>query len=620
MVKLISKKTVAKDTEAQLTVGILINKLNRDTLSSLVNKLKNYLKRVLKAKDFEVKEVNTFLFIYCDFPLEEVKTEEQRKEVITQVERIMQNYCGSEGNSYAKKIQQNIEIKDITKMLFRLIRNSQTENQKEIIDEIKEITDKIDERVVSSVTNIILHSFLAVWDFPKDIPDIIMFPDLILKREIEDKKEQSSLRIVAENLMILQFGKVCLENLNPILSSVSEAVNSLHEFFFNSTKIKVIEQNMTDKLWRTIRVIFGLLSSTQQVIAIQLKQIKRIIDVKEDLKLQVKELEYFSLMDYIMLLDSTLDCEKSIDKLNMIRLKVKETYQLLLNLINKFKDLPGEKTTDVKDLVLIFTNVLSEIQLLKFFSDKFKDLAYFQTIPIEVQIEEEKEIEVPPELLMKGVALFKTYQLLGSTVYALRGIDIEIKQGEMIAIVGPSGSGKTTLLNLLSGLDSPERGAVFLQGKNINMMKDSELSIFRRKHIGFIFQYYNLIPQLTVLENVMLPGLMAGKPSRSVRKKALELIKAVNLEKFQNQFPIKLSGGQMQRVTIARAMVNDPLILFADEPTGDLDSVTGKIVIDLIKKISKEKGTAVVLVTHDLNMAKICDRIVEIIDGRIISN
>jgi len=118
----------------------------------------------------------------------------------------------------------------------------------------------------------------------------------------------------------------------------------------------------------------------------------------------------------------------------------------------------------------------------------------------------------------------------------------------------------------------------------------------------------------------MLPGLMAGKPSRSVRKKALELIKAVNLEKFQNQFPIKLSGGQMQRVTIARAMVNDPLILFADEPTGDLDSVTGKIVIDLIKKISKEKGTAVVLVTHDLNMAKICDRIVEIIDGRIISN
>ncbi|MHA1223635.1 MAG: ABC transporter ATP-binding protein [Candidatus Heimdallarchaeaceae archaeon] len=125
---------------------------------------------------------------------------------------------------------------------------------------------------------------------------------------------------------------------------------------------------------------------------------------------------------------------------------------------------------------------------------------------------------------------------------------------------------------------------------------------------------------MTVLENVMLPGLMAGKPSRSVRKKALELIKAVNLEKFQNQFPIKLSGGQMQRVTIARAMVNDPLILFADEPTGDLDSVTGKIVIDLIKKISKEKGTAVVLVTHDLNMAKICDRIVEIIDGRIISN
>ncbi|MCG3215487.1 MAG: ABC transporter ATP-binding protein [Candidatus Heimdallarchaeota archaeon] len=210
--------------------------------------------------------------------------------------------------------------------------------------------------------------------------------------------------------------------------------------------------------------------------------------------------------------------------------------------------------------------------------------------------------------------------MLGATVYALRGIDLEICKGEMIAIVGPSGSGKTTLLNLLSGLDTPNRGAVFLTGRNIDVLSDSELSMFRRKNIGFIFQYYNLIPQLTVIENVMLPALMIGIPRKEAKKKALELVNEVGLERFQNQFPIKLSGGQLQRVTIARAMVNDPTVLFADEPTGDLDSQTGQIVIDLIHRFSKEKGTAVILVTHDMTMAKNCDRIISIQDGRVVAD
>ncbi|MCG3226276.1 MAG: ABC transporter ATP-binding protein [Candidatus Heimdallarchaeota archaeon] len=233
-------------------------------------------------------------------------------------------------------------------------------------------------------------------------------------------------------------------------------------------------------------------------------------------------------------------------------------------------------------------------------------------------MEKQNEIDVPPEIILKGVSLFKTYRLLNSTVYALRGIDVEIKRGEIVAIMGPSGSGKTTLLNLLSGLDTPTRGAVFLSGKNIDVLSDSDLSLFRRKNIGFIFQYYNLIPQLTVLENVMLPGLMVGRANREVKREALKLIEEVGLTRFQNQFPIKLSGGQLQRVTIARAMINDPSVLFADEPTGDLDTQTGKTVIDLIQRFAKEKQTAVILVTHDRSITKICDRTIEIGDGRIV--
>lgn len=603
-----------------LTIGILINKLNRYSLNGLIKRFRKYLQKNLKASSFETLEVNTFLFINCSFPLANVETTEQRKAVVNNVEKIMQEYCQNEGSLYAKSIRQNIEIKDITKMLVQLIKSSKTKNHQKLITEIEEKANEIDDRVIQHVSDVILNSFIAIWDFPKEYPDIIMFPDLILKREISDKLQNISLRLIAENLLIMQFGKSCVNNLDPILESIETAIESLENLFLDKKKVTGIEENITNKLWRTLRVIFGLLSSTQQVINILIKIIRRIADVKNDLIEQVKELDYNPLMDYLMLMDTILACDNFILRLNNLNDRIKRTYQSLLDIINKFKDVPDKETEDMTELVRIFIKALTEIQLTKFYSDKFRDLAYFQTIPAEIVVEKEEVIDVSSDVILKGVSLFKTYRMLGATVYALRGIDLEICKGEMIAIVGPSGSGKTTLLNLLSGLDTPNRGAVFLTGRNIDVLSDSELSMFRRKNIGFIFQYYNLIPQLTVIENVMLPALMIGIPRKEAKKKALELVNEVGLERFQNQFPIKLSGGQLQRVTIARAMVNDPTVLFADEPTGDLDSQTGQIVIDLIHRFSKEKGTAVILVTHDMTMAKNCDRIISIQDGRVVAD
>ena len=620
---MIASKTNTIETNSDnvaLTIGILINKLNRESLQELTKKFKRYLLRKLKATSFETLEVNTFLFINCNFPFNQVETAEQRKKVVNNVEQIMHEYCQKECSLYAKKINQNIEIKDITKILIQLIKKSKTENKPELVQDIEAKSDDIDDRVIKHVSDVLLNSFIAIWDFPKNYPDIIMLPDLILKREIVDKQQNIPLRAIAENLLIIQFGKGCVNNLKPILDSLESAIESLSQLLLDKKKVDDIEQNISDKLWRTLRVVFGLLSSTQQVITILLKQIRRISDVRSDLLKQVKELDYSPLMDYLMLMDTMLACDEFIKRLNNIQESVKKTYTALLDIINKFKEVPDKETEDVTELVQIFIQSLTEIQLMKFYSDKFKDLAYFQTIPTDIIVEKKKEIDVAEDVIMKGVSLFKTYRLIGSTVYALRGVNVEIKKGEMIAIVGPSGSGKTTLLNLLSGLDTPNRGAVFLSGSNIDMMSDSELSMFRRKNMGFIFQYYNLIPQLTVLENVMLPGLMVGTPRKEVKEKALELIEQVGLERFQNQFPIKLSGGQLQRVTIARAMINDPAVLFADEPTGDLDSQTGKIVIDLIRSFAKEKETAVILVTHDMEMANTCDSIIRIRDGRIVEN
>jgi putative ABC transport system ATP-binding protein len=601
----------------ELTLGVLVNKLNRDSLESLINKVSNYLKRKLNAISVDVLEVNTFLFFTCSFPLQEVENEEQRKSVVNKVEQMIQTYCTSECGIYAKQIRKNVEIRDITKMIIQLVKSSSSEKDKSLIENIVKTAEDIDDRVINHVSDVLQNSFIAIWDFPDDSPDIIMFPDLILKREVSDKKQNIPLRLIGENLLIMQFGKACSNNLSPILKSLEDSILMLENILNDSKKIENLEKMMSNKLWRTLRVIFGLLSSTQQVISVQLKQITRIAEVRDDLVEEVKNLDYTPLLDYLMLLDTTMNCSDHIERLNNLQSNVKQNYQTLLNIINKFKDVPEKEIDNVEDLSLVFIKALSEIQLMKFFSDKFRDLAYFQTIPTEVALEKVEKIDVDEDVILKGIALFKTYRLVGSTVYALRGIDIEIKKGEMAALVGPSGSGKTTLLNLLSGLDTPNRGAVFLLGKNIDTMSDAEVSLFRRKNMGFIFQYYNLIPQLTVLENVMLPALMINRPRKEVKEEAIKLIKEVGLERFQNQFPIKLSGGQMQRVTIARAMINNPAVLFADEPTGDLDSQTGEVVIDLIRRFAKEKNTAVILVTHDPKVAEVCDRVIEMGDGRI---
>ncbi|MHA1345334.1 MAG: ABC transporter ATP-binding protein [Candidatus Heimdallarchaeaceae archaeon] len=609
-----------KELNVELTLGILINKLNRDSLDVLIRKLRTFILRKLRAKSFEVLEVNTFLFFRCNFPLSSVEQQEQRKYVVNKVETIVQNYCNNERNLYSKKIQKNVEIRDITKMIVQLVKSSNTSNKTELIGNIENKADDIDDRVVEHVSDILLNSFVAIWDFPQEYEDIIMFPDLILKREVADKKWNIPLKTIADNLLIMQFGKVCSLNLDPILTSNENAIMLLDEILQDSNKIQDIEKQMSNKLWRVLRVIFGLLSSTQQSITIILKQLKRISEVRDELFEEVKQLNYLPLMDYISFIDTTMNCAENMSRLNKLQDNVKKNYQSLLSIINKFKDVEDKEIGDVEDLSLVFIQTLTEIQLMKYFSDKFRDLAYFQTVPTEVELEKVDVLSINEDEILKGVSLFKTYRLLNSTVYALRGVDIEIRKGEMVAIVGASGSGKTTLLNLLSGLDTPNQGAVFLLGRNIDTMSDSEVSMFRRRNMGFIFQYYNLIPQLTVLENVMLPALMINRPKKEAKERALELIMNIGLEKFQNQFPIKLSGGQMQRVTIARAMINDPAVLFADEPTGDLDSQTGKVVIDLIRGFSKEKNTAVIIVTHDIALAKTCDRMIRIGDGKVISD
>ena len=210
----------------------------------------------------------------------------------------------------------------------------------------------------------------------------------------------------------------------------------------------------------------------------------------------------------------------------------------------------------------------------------------------------------------------KFYHLGGEEIHALDGVTMDIDEGEFISIIGPSGSGKSTLMHILGCLDSPTSGTLQLDGAMIHDASARELAAIRNRKIGFVFQFFNLLPKLTVLQNVELPMLYSGVKARDRHERAMEALKRVELDNRAKHRPSELSGGQQQRAAIARALVNDPRIIFADEPTGNLDSHTGELILEMFHQLSAE-GRTIALVTHDPGIAAITPRRIEIRDGRI---
>ncbi len=222
-------------------------------------------------------------------------------------------------------------------------------------------------------------------------------------------------------------------------------------------------------------------------------------------------------------------------------------------------------------------------------------------------------------LMVEAHRVHKIYELNGLKVHALRDVNLLIEKGDMVVIMGPSGCGKTTLLNCLSGLDAPTSGIVKIEGIPLSQMNDNELSEYRATRMGFIFQSFNLLPVLTALENVELPLLVAGINEKDARLRALSILSRVDLEEWAHHRPMELSGGQQQRVAIARALISRPAIIWADEPTGNLDSAGADQITALLKTLNKANRQTFVIVTHDPSVAKTADRLISMKDGAILS-
>jgi putative ABC transport system ATP-binding protein len=219
--------------------------------------------------------------------------------------------------------------------------------------------------------------------------------------------------------------------------------------------------------------------------------------------------------------------------------------------------------------------------------------------------------------ILETFDLCKTYELGEIEIEVLKDVNLTINQGEFVSLMGPSGSGKSTLLYLLGGLDKPTSGKVRLKGRELSAMKDKEESKIRRREIGFVFQFYNLVPNLNLEENIMLPILLDGKKLKNYRSRLDEILELVGLTERRKHTPRELSGGQQQRVAIARALVNEPDLILADEPTGNLDSKTSTEIMELFKKINQEKGKTIVQVTHSAEAAKYGTRLLNVKDGRV---
>jgi putative ABC transport system ATP-binding protein len=221
-------------------------------------------------------------------------------------------------------------------------------------------------------------------------------------------------------------------------------------------------------------------------------------------------------------------------------------------------------------------------------------------------------------LIVRAEGLRKSYDSGSGPVEVLKGVDLAVTTGEMVAIMGPSGCGKTTLLNCLSGLDELDAGQVVIEGRPLGDMSDRERTDYRARRMGFVFQFYNLMPVLTAVENVELPLLVARVPMRDARARAEAALDLVGLAARACHVPEALSGGERQRVTIARSLVNDPAIVWADEPTGDLDSEMAEEITALMRRLNRERGLTFVIVTHDIGVGRRTDRIVRMLDGRVV--
>lgn len=599
----------------------LIDKSVPSENSKLAKNLIKDLKKTLKTPKSSInfKEHNAFIFLAADKPLEKPFGPDILKEIQSRIHLRLQGYYIKNKSKLQKHLKGKRELKETSQIVKNFLKEIDPKLEKVFDLRLKKLISELPTKFCELQTN----SMTAIWNLNEE--QKVQFylsgwTSPVFK--VSEVKQDVNLEVMVDRLAFLNFFCIFLEPTLIRLREMNKVLERL-KLGLHGTHYRSSSSEMQTKLEMFLRILAAKLSSLQNMDKTIFSIFKlfnepqaffnkhNVIELSEDLRTAVRQISW------------------KINQGKNLLIEVQESLEgcqiNLKDYLDETKN--GVKTTESMDefkLALLTVAELSsdlfiEAELLKLWLDFFgSDLPFFTFQSSLFNLQTPQAFETSTEYIISVRGLVKNYSLGQTTVYALRGVDLDIKDGEFVAIVGNSGAGKTTLLNCLAGLDEPDYGVVLFKGKDLHHSNDSEKSRARLLEMGFIFQSYALIPHFDTRENVALPADLAGF-SKGLKNRIEELLDGVGISKQAKQYPAQLSGGQLQRVAIARALTNRPKVLFADEPTGDLDSKTGKQVMELIKKFHEETKTTIIIITHEHDIAGYAQRQIKIEDGVIES-
>jgi putative ABC transport system ATP-binding protein len=595
----------------------LIDKTVSPQNPKLAKKLQKELKKNLKIPNSNTKTSlnNTFIFLTAE------RTNKQPFE--TKTEKTVEEALSEQLNEYYQKnkanLQKTLRTKQELKETAQIVKDFLEEIDPNLPKAFNHRLKKVISDLPAEYCKLQTKSVIALWHFEEENkaqfrlsgfePQI--FPISTLKADLNIEE-------MVDKLLMLNFFWIFI---NPTLMRLEEMKGVLErlDLGLKGKHYKSGKPQTQAKLEMLLRILSAKLSALQNLERTAHSILNLFLEPKafcskphfkdacENLNTALRQMSWKNKQGKKLLIEVQ-------EKIENCQIQLKDYFDENKNAVKTIQP-NSEFKNALLNLAELSTDLFVETELLKMWIDFFgSDIPYFTYRKQLFTTTNFQKVEGSKDHIITVRGLVKNYSLGKTTVYALRGVDLDVKTGEFLAIVGNSGAGKTTLLNCMAGIDEPDYGVVLFKEKNLHKMGDPEKSKARLLDMGFIFQSYALLPHFNTRENVALPAELAGL-SKELKERVETLLKGVNIDKQAKQFPAQLSGGQMQRVAIARALTNKPKILFADEPTGDLDSETGKQVMELIKKFHEETKTTIIVITHDQEVAKYAERQIILEDG-----
>ena len=599
----------------------LIDKPLRSINSELRKNVASDLRKILHTKMSAVtsQELNTFIFVSA-----EKKNGDFNPKLVEKIEKgsiykRLTRYNKRNEARFRQYLGENQELRETSQIVKNFIKEIDSSLPKKLDQQLKRINIELPKTFCELSTK----SFITLWDIEENQEfrfylsgfDFPVFTGKTVEVPISIDDLVDKLLIANFFVTFLKPTIQRLEAMTGILQQLEQEVLKQH--------YKTNDFRLQSKFELFLRILTAKLSALQELENL-IYRIFNLFDIPRVSLMQYNLKSDF--FDFNTALDGiSEEIQAGKNKLHEVSELIKKCQLCIRDYLDERVNgvKIAETTPDFKQALTAMSelsiDLFVEAEMLKIWSDYFgSDLPFFSFNTQLLNGTNMDSVRIDDDVIIAVRGLFKNYNLGRTTVYAVRGVNLDIKEGEFVAIVGSSGAGKTTFLNCMASLDSPDHGAVYFRGRDLHRMKDSEKSELRLREMGFIFQSYALLPHFNTRENVALPADLAGGLSKGIRKRIEDLLRGVGIDQQAKQFPAQLSGGQMQRVAIARALTNRPAVIFADEPTGDLDSMTGKQVMDLLKKFHEETKTTIVVITHEEDIAAYAQKQIVMEDGVIV--